>query len=63
MNARGVMELVVASIALRAGLVNQEVFSALLIVGLVTTVLTPLMLKRWQVRAAPVDAGESSSSR
>ena len=63
MNARGVMELVVASIALRAGLVSQEVFSALLIVGLVTTVLTPLMLKRWQVRAAGVNAGESSSSR
>jgi Kef-type K+ transport system membrane component KefB len=63
MNARGVMELVVASIALRAGLVNQEVFSALLIVGLVTTVLTPLMLKRWQLRAGVVSAGESSSSR
>ena len=63
MNARGVMELVVASIALRAGLIDQEVFSALLIVGLVTTVLTPLMLKRWQVRAVGVNAGESSSSR
>lgn len=63
MNARGVMELVVASIALRAGLVDQEVFSALLIVGLVTTVLTPLMLKRWQAHAAPINAGESSSSR
>jgi Kef-type K+ transport system membrane component KefB len=53
MNARGVMELVVASIALRAGLVDREVFSALLVVGLVTTVLTPLMLKRWQA-GAPV---------
>ena len=52
MNARGVMELVVASIALRAGLVDQEVFSALLIIGLVTTVLTPLMLKRWQASGA-----------
>lgn len=48
MNARGVMELVVASIAMRAGLVDREVFSALLVVGLITTVLTPLMLKRWQ---------------
>jgi Kef-type K+ transport system membrane component KefB len=63
MNARGVMELVVASIALRAGLVDQEVFSALLIVGLVTTVLTPLMLKRWQAHAVPTNAGETRSSR
>lgn len=51
MNARGVMELVVASIALKAGLVDQDVFSALLLVGLATTVATPLMLKPWQARA------------
>jgi Kef-type K+ transport system membrane component KefB len=63
MNARGVMELVVASIALRAGLVDREVFSALLIIGLVTTVLTPLMLKRWQAHAAALNAGETPSSR
>jgi Kef-type K+ transport system membrane component KefB len=63
MNARGVMELVVASIALRAGLVDREVFSALLVIGLVTTVLTPLMLKRWQARAPIViDARESPPS-
>jgi Kef-type K+ transport system membrane component KefB len=48
MNARGVMELVVASIAFRAALVDGQIFSALLIVGLVTTVLTPLMLRVWQ---------------
>ncbi|HMN44792.1 MAG TPA: cation:proton antiporter [Povalibacter sp.] len=48
MNARGVMELVIASIAFRAALVDGQIFSALLIVGLVTTVLTPLMLRAWQ---------------
>lgn len=48
MNARGVMELVIASIAFRAALVDGQVFSALLLVGLVTTVLTPLMLRIWQ---------------
>ncbi len=47
MNARGVMEMVVASIAYRAGLVDQGLFSALLLVGIVTTVLTPLLLKQW----------------
>jgi Kef-type K+ transport system membrane component KefB len=63
MNARGVMELVVASIALRAGLVDREVFSALLIIGLVTTVLTPLMLKRWQAKTPiAIDTRESPPS-
>jgi len=51
MNARGVMEMVVASIAYRAGLVDQGLFSALLLVGIVTTVLTPLLLKQWLPRA------------
>ncbi len=60
MNARGVMELVVASIALKAGLVDHDVFSALLLVGLVTTVATPLMLKPWQARAAIPVATRSS---
>lgn len=50
MNARGVMEMVVASIAYRAGLVDQGLFSALLLVGIVTTVLTPLLLKQWLPR-------------
>jgi len=48
MNAHGVMELVIASIAFHAALIDGGVFSALLIVGLVTTVLTPLMLRVWQ---------------
>jgi Kef-type K+ transport system membrane component KefB len=60
MNARGVMELVVASIAFNAGLVDAAVFSALLVVGLVTTVLTPLMLKRWQTAAPVADATKES---
>jgi Kef-type K+ transport system membrane component KefB len=64
MNAHGVMELVAASIALKAGLVDAEVFSALLIVGLVTTMATPLMLKPWHNRApVPVVAGQSSQAR
>jgi Kef-type K+ transport system membrane component KefB len=47
MNARGVMEMVVASIAYRAGLVDQQLFSALLTMGVITTVITPFLLKRW----------------
>lgn len=48
MNVRGVMEMVVASIAYRAGLVDQSLFSTLLIIGIVTTMVTPVLLKRWQ---------------
>jgi Kef-type K+ transport system membrane component KefB len=47
MNARGVVGMVVASIAYRAGLVDQSLFSALLLVCIVTSVMTPLMLKAW----------------
>jgi Kef-type K+ transport system membrane component KefB len=50
MNARGVMEMVVASIAYRAGLVDQGLFSALLLVGMATTMITPLLLKQWLPR-------------
>lgn len=48
MNARGVMEMVVASIAYRAGLVDESLFSTLLIVGVCTTICTPMMLRWWQ---------------
>ena len=61
MNARGVMEMVVASIAYQAGFVDQELFSALLVVGTVTTVITPFMLKRWlakPINARILNAGE-----
>lgn len=45
-NARGIMELVIANIAYKAGLINLEIFSMLVIMGMVTTIITPLMLKR-----------------
>jgi Kef-type K+ transport system membrane component KefB len=46
LNARGIMELVIANIAFKAGLVNIEIFSILVIMGVLTTLTTPLMLKR-----------------
>ena len=50
-NARGVMEMVVASIAYRAGLVDQALFSILLLVAIVTMVITPVMLKLWLAKS------------
>jgi Kef-type K+ transport system membrane component KefB len=46
LNARGIMELVIANIAYKAGLINVEIFSILVIMGIVTTLSTPIMLKR-----------------
>ena len=48
MNARGVMEMVVASIAYRASLVSLSMYSSLLLIGLVTSMLTPVFLAWWK---------------
>ncbi|MCE2681599.1 MAG: cation:proton antiporter [Flavobacteriia bacterium] len=45
LNARGIMELVIANIAFRAGLIDVEIFSMLVVMGLVTTLTTPFLLK------------------
>ncbi len=46
LNARGIMELVIANIAFKAGLINIEIFSILVLMGIITTLTTPIMLKR-----------------
>ena len=42
LNGRGAMELVVASIALERGFIDAQLFSVLALMGVVTTLLTPL---------------------
>lgn len=39
------MELVIANIAYKNGLISTEVFSILVIMGVLTTLTTPLLLK------------------
>jgi Kef-type K+ transport system membrane component KefB len=46
LNARGIMELVIANIAYKNGLINAEIFSILVIMGILTTLSTPFLLKR-----------------
>jgi Kef-type K+ transport system membrane component KefB len=46
LNARGIMELVIANIAYKAGLISVEIFSILVVMGVFTTLTTPFMLKR-----------------
>jgi Kef-type K+ transport system membrane component KefB len=45
-NGRGMMELVVAGIGLQKGLIGPDLFSVLVLMGLVTTVLTPILFRR-----------------
>lgn len=46
-NSRGVMELVVANIALDLGFIGPGLFSVLVLMGIVTTVITPPLFKRF----------------
>jgi Kef-type K+ transport system membrane component KefB len=47
LNGRGVMELVVASIAFQHGFIGQGLFSTLVLMGVVTTLVTPLLFQRF----------------
>lgn len=47
LNGRGVMELVIASIAYERGFIGQDLFSVLIIMGVVTTMITPFMFRKW----------------
>jgi Kef-type K+ transport system membrane component KefB len=47
LNGRGVMELVIANIAYERGFIGQDLFSTLVLMGVVTTMITPLLFGRW----------------
>ena len=46
MNGRGAMELVIALVGLELGIIAGPVFSLLVLLGLVTTLMTPFILRR-----------------
>lgn len=46
LNARGIIELVIANIALSKGFIDVRIFSILVVMALLTTILTPFLLKR-----------------
>jgi Kef-type K+ transport system membrane component KefB len=56
LNARGIMELVIANIALQRGFIDIPFFSILVIMALLTTLITPFLLKDAFVR---IDKTES----
>lgn len=64
LNGRGIMELVVASIAYHKGFIDAGLFSVLVVMGVLTTLLTPLLFSRYVlpklgVAAAPTAAAAS----
>ena len=58
MNGRGVMELVIADLALKRGFISSDLFSTLVLMGMVTTMLTPTLLKWSFERAEALAAAE-----
>ena len=48
MNGRGAVEIILAGIALKMGLITQEIFSILVFMAIITTATVPMMLK-WGV--------------
>lgn len=46
LNARGIMELVIANIALQNGFIDTSVYSILVLMGIITTLSSPFLLKR-----------------
>ena len=55
LNGRGVMELVVATIAYDRGFIGPTLFSVLVLMGVVTTVLSPVLLNAALGREARAD--------
>jgi Kef-type K+ transport system membrane component KefB len=60
LNARGMMELVLAEVGLAAGIIGPDLYSALVLMTLVTTLSTPLLLRvllriQWKNAAASPD--------
>jgi Kef-type K+ transport system membrane component KefB len=50
LNARGMMELVIANIALQKGFIDISIFSILVLMALLTTIITPIMLREAYAR-------------
>lgn len=59
MNARGSTEVIIATIGLSVGVLNEQLFSAIVAMALVTTMAMPSML-RWALRRLPLREEEEN---
>jgi Kef-type K+ transport system membrane component KefB len=59
MNSRGFVELVISSTAYQAGLIDQSVFSLVITIGILTTIMSPvasrMAMRRAKIRPVEVD--------
>lgn len=62
MNARGSTEVIIATIGLSAGVLNEQLFSAIVAMALVTTMAMPATL-RWALRRLPLREDEEDRLR
>ena len=62
MNARGAMELIVALIGLSLGLLTQEMYSTIVLIAIVTSLMAPVLL-RWASPRLPLSDEERSRIR
>lgn len=53
LNARGIMELIIANIALQRGFIDVSIFSILVLMALITTLVTPILLKAYFLKIDP----------
>jgi Kef-type K+ transport system membrane component KefB len=60
LNGRGIMELIIAKVAFVNGLIGPTLFTVLVLMGVVTTLVTPLLLRK-ALPALPADANSSLS--
>lgn len=57
LNARGAVGIIIASIGLEAGILSSELYSIVVVVAVVTSVMTPPLVQ-WAVRHVPMDEAE-----
>ncbi|MBF6082361.1 cation:proton antiporter [Nocardia cyriacigeorgica] len=62
MNARGVIEVIIAMVGLQLGVLGTEAYTALVLVAVVTSIMAPPML-RWALGKVPESAGEAERAR
>jgi Kef-type K+ transport system membrane component KefB len=57
-NTRGLTELIALDVGLNAGLIDERLFSVLVLMALITTIATSPLLSLLRVPAAPASVGE-----
>ena len=63
MNTRGLMELIVLNVGFDLGVISAKMFTMLVIMAIVSTMITTPALRRYQSRALPLAAGSPHTIR